>query len=257
MAYLKLERHDAALEDAVAAMAAGETPPEKALYRAALALYKLGRFDECRTRLELLRAHYPANDLAGSQMSRVEQRLREQTRGEYGWRKMYDDVQAGERHLDVATYSAAVAVKPSPGRGMGLFTTRAVKAGELLLCEKAFAYCGVGEAASRRSNSSSSSNSKQQGSGIRLIVDLVKEGTVHGLQPYVVTSAIQKIVRNPSTKSTLLSLSSDSYTTVDAPPLVDGQPVIDRLVSIPFSPHPRHAYPTKRVEGMQAGSRFK
>jgi hypothetical protein len=51
-------------------------------------LYKLGRFDECRARLDALRAHYPANDMAGSQMVRVEQRLCEQTRGEYGWHKM-------------------------------------------------------------------------------------------------------------------------------------------------------------------------
>jgi hypothetical protein len=44
-------------------------------------------------------------------------------------------------HLDHATFVGLVEVKTSPGRGRGLFTTKAVKAGELLLCEKAFAHC--------------------------------------------------------------------------------------------------------------------
>lgn len=43
-------------------------------------------------------------------------------------------------HLDHADYIGPVVVKSSPGQGEGLFTTRFVKAGELLICEKAFAH---------------------------------------------------------------------------------------------------------------------
>ena len=39
-------------------------------------------------------------------------------------------------HLDHATFVGPVAVKASIGRGRGLFTTKAVKAGDLILCEK-------------------------------------------------------------------------------------------------------------------------
>ena len=42
--------------------------------------------------------------------------------------------------LDHATYTGPVAVKESEIHGKGLFTTRDVKLGELLLCEKAFAF---------------------------------------------------------------------------------------------------------------------
>ena len=43
--------------------------------------------------------------------------------------------------LDNATFAGNVEVQASKGRGRGLFTTKDVIAGELLLCEKAFSYC--------------------------------------------------------------------------------------------------------------------
>ena len=41
--------------------------------------------------------------------------------------------------MDAATYLGPIEVQGSDGKGRGLFATRDVKAGELLLCEKAFA----------------------------------------------------------------------------------------------------------------------
>lgn len=53
---------------------------------------------------------------------------------------MYEEAQATPPLLDYAAYSVPVEVRESLGRGRGLFTTLAVTAGDLLLCEKAFAY---------------------------------------------------------------------------------------------------------------------
>jgi hypothetical protein len=74
MAYLNLECYDAALEDASCACA-GEKPPEKGLYLAAMALYRLGRFSECRRRLELLLCLNPLNEAGRQLMKRVLLRL--------------------------------------------------------------------------------------------------------------------------------------------------------------------------------------
>ena len=43
------------------------------------------------------------------------------------------------------SYVGSVQVKKSEGRGLGLFTTKNVEAGELLICEKAFSYAYEGE----------------------------------------------------------------------------------------------------------------
>lgn len=43
-------------------------------------------------------------------------------------------------HLDYADYVGPVIVKPSPEEGEGLFTTKFIKAGDLIICEKAFSH---------------------------------------------------------------------------------------------------------------------
>ncbi len=230
MAYLNLECFDAALEDANAACAAAK-PPEKALYRAAAALYRLGRYDECRTRREQLLREYPNTDADRGDIQYVAERLHGQATGEYNFRRMYDVIRAGGRHVDIATFAGPVAVKTSPGRGRGLFTTRAVKAGELLLCEKAFAYCGADDPDSfhgpSTAQSMSSSGPPQMPTDIGVLISLHYNLVTIGKQPDVITTVIQKVYRNPSLAPVVDSLYSGSYKSVDAPRLVDGQPVVD------------------------------
>jgi hypothetical protein len=230
MANLHLECYDAALEDASSACAEPK-PPEKALYRAALALYHLGRYDECLARREQLLQAYPHTETGDVQMQCVRQRLLEQASGGYDFRKMYDDVRTGKRHLDIATFVGPVVVKSSPGRGRGLFTTRPVKAGELLLCEKAFAYCGADDTETTRSKStgdtSSSSRQAKPLSGIGILVSPYYNLVTIGTQADVMTTVIQKVFRNPSFKPSFVSLYSGTYKSVDTPLLVDGHPVVD------------------------------
>jgi hypothetical protein len=43
--------------------------------------------------------------------------------------------------IDSASFTGPIEIRDSPSRGKGLFTTKQVKAGDLLLCEKEFSYC--------------------------------------------------------------------------------------------------------------------
>ena len=82
----------------------------------------------------------PKNSDAWKEITRVQQRLNEEQKGLYQFSDMYKQAESTPPLIDCATYVGSVAVRDSPGRGKGLFTTKPVKAGELLLCEKAFVY---------------------------------------------------------------------------------------------------------------------
>ncbi|CAG7915975.1 unnamed protein product [Penicillium olsonii] len=133
-------RYDAALADLEKAL---EIPgfTEEVLRRKASALYKSRSFKECIETFHQLLRKYPGhrNDIKGLAMAY--RRLFEQTHGTYDFRAMQIGAATSETLvLDHATYTGPVAVKESEIHGKGLFTTRDVKFGELLLCEKAFAF---------------------------------------------------------------------------------------------------------------------
>lgn len=119
-----------------------DTTCEKALFRAARALYSLGCFARSRSYLAELQALYPRNKAAVRDIERCDLRLREQA-GDFDFASMVDEAVTKQPspHLDRATYIGPIEVRKCAieSHGRGLFTTKAVKAGELLLCEKAFA----------------------------------------------------------------------------------------------------------------------
>jgi hypothetical protein len=108
-------------------------------------------------------------------------------------------------HLDHATYIGPVEVRKTKGKGRGLFTTKPVKAGELILCEKAFSYAYV----DGKNNSNASLTllmNTETNKGIRLIT--------------------QKLYKNPSIASAFTDLHHGAYKAVDVLS-VDGQPMVD------------------------------
>jgi hypothetical protein len=104
------------------------------------------------------------------------------------------------------------------GKGRGLFTSRAVRCGELLACEKAFSY-GCAEPLE---NGSSQSNT-EFGVLINLTTNRVKLGTDAAHIPNV----YQKLVNNPSLAPAFFDLCHDSYESAPTTS-VDGMPVLDR-----------------------------
>ena len=134
------QHFDAALADADAVLAFSRQN-EKALFRAARALYGLRRYEECRARLTQVIVLYPANLQARKDLDRCNIRLREQ-QGEYDYGAMLDEAvrKSPAPDMDRGSYIGSVEVRlcAIESRGRGLFTTKDVKAGELLLVEKAF-----------------------------------------------------------------------------------------------------------------------
>lgn len=145
---------------------------------------------------------------------RTEKRLSEQEKGEYDFKAMYKAAEDTPPYLDNATYIGPVIIKNSKGRGRGLFTTRAVVAGELLLCEKAFSYCF----ASREENTGSSKTS--------MLINTQTKRVTMGTQAELITATAQKMMRNPTLAPSFIALHHGDYKPVKETE-VDGQPVID------------------------------
>jgi len=143
--HARLQSHhfDAALADATAVIDMSlNKPPEKALFRAARALYGLQRWTESLKYLTDLVSLNPNNAAARHDVARCRERLQEEA-GEYDLKAMLQEAiaKAPSPDLDRANYVGPIEVRDCEikSHGRGLFTTKAVKAGDLLLCEKAFA----------------------------------------------------------------------------------------------------------------------
>lgn len=141
MANLHLRRPAVALEDAIKSYGVDSSArTEKGLFREASALYELAKYDQCLDRLQNLEKSYPGNNSAMAMIERVQARLREQQSGQYDFRHMHKQAEATPPLIDCANYTMPVEIRGAPGKGRGIFTTRKVLAGELLICEKAFGY---------------------------------------------------------------------------------------------------------------------
>ncbi|KAH8753102.1 hypothetical protein F5883DRAFT_691147 [Diaporthe sp. PMI_573] len=140
LANLRLGRPATALADVIKSYGTGDSArTEKGLFREASALYELAKYDQCLDRLWALNTAYPDNS-AMPMIHRAQARLEEQQTGKYDFRRMYKQAKATPPLIDCATYTAPVEIRNSPGKGRGLFTTKKVLAGEMLLCEKAFGH---------------------------------------------------------------------------------------------------------------------
>lgn len=136
-AYLRLERYAAALMDANDVLAIPDLPEtyrKKAMARAARASY--GKVDYAAAESVYMQwnEHDPDDDNALEGLNRVRLRLTETT-GQYDWIRIFEESRESA-HPDVADFVGPVEVGPSIGRGggRGIFATRAIEIGELLVC---------------------------------------------------------------------------------------------------------------------------
>ena len=114
--------------------------------------------------------------------------------------------------LDNTSFAGNVEVKVSNGRRRGLFTTKDVIAGKLLLCEKAFSYC-------------SSKHSKTS-----LLINTHTNRATLSTQADLITATVQKMFRNPSLRPVFTSLHYGDYKPVDEAE-VDGILIIDTYIT--------------------------
>lgn len=143
---LALGRFEDAIEDAVAALTYISDEDHKKLdakayFRAASASYALKSYDKAVLflcdELELI----PDDEDALILLNKVQDRLREQSRGCYDIMDIKKKLHKKPR-VDVADFTINTAVKPSgPKRGRGLFATCDLEPGDLIMAEPAF--CSV------------------------------------------------------------------------------------------------------------------
>lgn len=172
------------------------------------------RYRECLQKLVVLAKEFPDNQVVKPELDRVRARLREQLEGVDSFRQMYNQAKVGIPIIDSATFVGPVEVRPSPNRGRGLFTTAAVAAGCLLLCEKAFGYCYAGD-----DHPDGSSNTT-------ILMDKETRNYAISGQAHLLSQVVQQLAHNPDSSNELLALHHGAYQAVSADEL-DGRPIDD------------------------------
>ncbi|KAG8412912.1 hypothetical protein J3458_013334 [Metarhizium acridum] len=211
LANLRLGRLESALSDAVRGGSDSRQASEKGIFREARALYELGFFDRCLQKLHQLLESHPRNSAAEQELRRVETRLLEQQGGRYVFDQMYKQAKKTPPLVDCASYAAVVEVRKSPGRGYGLFTNTAVSVGELLLCEKAFAYSYADDETTER---------------CQILMNLSTKMMTVGGQARLLNQVIQKLYHNPRLSAEFRELHHGDYKPVPVCE-IDGIPVVD------------------------------
>lgn len=110
----------------------------KAFFRAGSAAYSLGQYPLAKKLFEEQQKLTPADKDAKTYLKRIAARSREQESGSHDFTKMRVNLSKARSRVDAATFTGNTEVKNSRNKGRGLFTTRNIAAGELIMCEKAF-----------------------------------------------------------------------------------------------------------------------
>ncbi len=190
-------------------------PAEKWLFRKAQALYNLQRYRECCEVLKVLCEEYPKNVTAKGELTRAINRIEEQESGSYQFKQLYMETKKlRPPHLDHSTYVGPLSVRTSGSRGRGLFTTEAVQAGDLLLCEKAFAHAFV--------DTEKAENNRD----VTLLINAETDSVTMGAQTELIRMIVQKLYRNPSLAAVITDLHHGLYKPAGISE-VDGTPVVD------------------------------
>lgn len=165
--------------------------------------------------LEKLLSAFPSNKQAKQINDRVRSRQSEASSGAYDFKLLQEEAkQLQPPQLDHATYIGPIEVKASPGKGRGLFTTKPVQAGDLLLCEKAFGHAFV------------SRNGKGGSSQVSLLINSETDRAFMGGQADLLKQLVQKTYHNPSLAPAFFALHHGEYKPADTVS-VDGNPVVD------------------------------
>ncbi|KAK4142552.1 uncharacterized protein C8A04DRAFT_29829 [Dichotomopilus funicola] len=218
-AFHESEQYEAALSDAEIAVNTGTAfrhLAEKARFRQAEVLYALQRYQACYDVLAALCRDSPYHTTAKALLHRAIARVTEQTYGTYPFLDMQAEARKRQTpELGHATYIGPVRIQDAGSRGRGVFTTKPVKLGELLFCEKAFATSWGDEGLGKRTK-------------IKMEVDTDPAGfNFHGKTVAECNAIIRKMQASPSCIPKVVDLYHGLYPSRLSNGLVDGQPVID------------------------------
>ena len=214
IARLRLSQFDGAIQDCEEVL---EVAPNnsKAIFLKARALYRLRSFRNAQTLCQGLLAIEPTSRDARVLFESATERVLESNSGKFNFQEM--ELKAKEHEyprLDYGDYVGPVEIRhcnPS-SKGRGLFATRDIDQGDLVICEKAFMF-GYGGERKRP---------------LAITLHMEKKRYLKGPDAYLPSETMQLLNDNPSLADQFLSLySGDQYTSVQ--PLqvtAEGTPVI-------------------------------
>ncbi|KAK2758733.1 hypothetical protein FQN54_003423 [Arachnomyces sp. PD_36] len=213
---LLLQRHDEAKTDALASLTrlqdeTHQSLDGKAYSRAGHAAYGLGQFEEAKGLFEEQLKLQPDDREAKINVRRVKLRLNEQSTGGYDFQKIVGSLAKTRRRADAASFHGYTEVKESPGAGRGLFATRDIESGEVIMCEKAFCVVWGQEAEAWSA----------------LACDLREDAAIRVFPAGLLKAIVQKLRNNPSHAEKVLDLYGDYQGLGKEPLRKDGDSVID------------------------------
>ncbi|KAK4193215.1 hypothetical protein QBC35DRAFT_519407 [Podospora australis] len=133
---LVLGRYDSAKADSLASRT-GAATDWKAYYNAGRAAYGLCEYGECKEFLERALELNQTNSGIRKEYDRCLARLREEETGEYDFPASVTKLNPQNVHLDLGSFTRNTRIDKSPHHGRGIFATRDIKPGEIVLVEKA------------------------------------------------------------------------------------------------------------------------
>ncbi|KAH8702961.1 hypothetical protein GQ44DRAFT_783133 [Phaeosphaeriaceae sp. PMI808] len=213
LAYLKAKQYDIALSG-TGYPSFGKECSEKALFRATEALYHLTRFEDYLKVFGKLYKNFPSNKQAVVVLERTKCRCLEKSSGGYNFKHLQAEAKKlHPPHLDHATYIGPVEVRRTEHKGRGLFATKKMNTGDVILCEKAFAHAYVADGGNAT---------------LTFLMNIQTNKGFMGGQADLMRMLVQKLYYNPSLATAFTELHHGSYKKADTA-FVDGQPVVDTL----------------------------
>ncbi|KAK3115056.1 hypothetical protein LTR53_005975 [Teratosphaeriaceae sp. CCFEE 6253] len=216
---LLLDRFEPALADAQAAIITsngeGDTSVAKlngkAYYRAACAAYGLRDFRQAQAYCQEIERCTPGDEDAARQLTRTARRIEEAETGRYDFTAMSDATSTKHNRLDHADFTAKTEVRDAGKRGKGLFAVSDIRAGELVLCEKAFSIAFASD----------------EGTDTHIMVNVNTQRGSMGPHATLLFDLVRKMSHGPTDAARYFELYDGGYTPKIPPQLIDGNTVID------------------------------
>lgn len=211
--HLRISQYEGALNDCQEVLRSNPQH-HKALYLKARALYCLRKFDESRLLCENFLDLESASSEGKSLLEDTLKRLHESITGNFDFSDMKN--KAGSQkcpRLDYGDYIGPVDVRAccQSSKGRGMFATRDIVQGELLLCEKALQVCYVDEVP------------------MQTTINTVKKKAYMGSDSCLPSRVVQLLYDNPSIAGPFFDLYSGNRDrpTRNVPSTAEGNPIID------------------------------
>jgi tetratricopeptide (TPR) repeat protein len=169
----------------------------KAWFLRGRANYQLGHYSDALKTFQHMLILSPSDFQGHQELEKTKKRVLEQQEGIYDFAEMIDEVTQNGFSADRASFLLKTEVRQTQDRGRGLFATKEICMGGLILCEKAF------------------------------MAAYPNDRTLKSTLP-VWLNSVQRVIDNPSTSKDLLGLyAGQPYTSPVSAPIIDDVPVVD------------------------------